>query len=443
MTKKIVAIDDAPDAEFVEIINDPFFYDETYYEQLEAKINGAKEAVKRKWLESDDPRPWAVAWSGGKDSTATLKLVTEAILELSSEQQRIRPIRVVTSDTRMENPLIEAYLHDQSAKFNVWAKSLGLDWTSTIVSRPLHRGFFYLILGKGYPIPGNTGRRRWCTHALKIEPNEKFYKDVNPSLVIVGTRNMESARRDNVMNKYRTDDIYFQTSDKGYLVMTPVIEFTVEDIWTYLAMDTPWSSTEAVKTLYKDATGECGFRNPRGANDPGETSMVKACGARFGCWTCPPIDNDKSTEKMSETRRWMVPLTRWRELLKKTYGVWNPPTIPLKGLKGEERKKAQEYNKQIKAQAAEENRRQRLLNKSGYRRNPDANGNPVYLKPGDGTLRISARKMLFEELMKTQDEVNLLRALEGLDPIELIHQDEIDAIKRQWKEDEEKRPWLL
>lgn len=68
MTKKIVAIDDAPDAEFVEIINDPFFYDETYYEQLEAKINGAKEAVKRKWLESDDPRPWAVAWSGGKDS---------------------------------------------------------------------------------------------------------------------------------------------------------------------------------------------------------------------------------------------------------------------------------------------------------------------------------------------------------------------------------------
>jgi DNA sulfur modification protein DndC len=407
-----ISVDDTP--EYV-ALNDILFYD---YEALDGKIERARDVIVKRWVESDDPAPWSLAWSGGKDSTATLKLVTEAILTLPDDQRRKRPLRVVSSDTRMENPNIEVYLHEQSRLFNEWATSLGLDWSSTIVSRPLKRAFFYLIIGKGYPIPGNTGRRRWCTHALKIEPNEKFYEEVHPLLVIVGTRNNESTRRDGVMAKYRTDDEFFQTSLNGkYMVMTPVIEFMVEDIWAYLALDTAWSSTEAVKTLYKDATGECGFQNPRKANDPGEEAMVKTCGARFGCWTCPPVQDDKSTEKMSETHRWMKPLTEWRELLKRTYGVWIPSKVD-----GETRK---ERSARL-AESRLVNGAARIANKSGFRRNG------AYIGEGMGNIRISVRKTLLATLLETQDNVNTLRELEGLEPIRLIQDDELHAIYAQW-----------
>jgi 3'-phosphoadenosine 5'-phosphosulfate sulfotransferase (PAPS reductase)/FAD synthetase len=114
---QLVSTDDAPDAEFTDIM----FYD---YDALDRKILAARGAIQRRWVESDDPQPWSLAWSGGKDSTAALKLVVEAILDLPEEVRKKRPLRVVSSDTRMENPNIEVYLHDQSTKFNEWAKRI-------------------------------------------------------------------------------------------------------------------------------------------------------------------------------------------------------------------------------------------------------------------------------------------------------------------------------
>src|SRR5205085_449564 len=94
----------------------------------------------------------------------------------------------------------------------------------------------------------------------------------------------------------------------------------IEDVWAYLQKyPLGWSSSHAVRKLYKDATGECGFSNPKGVK-----STVEACGARFGCWLCPVILQDKSTEKMSETYDWMVPLTEWRQMQMIVYGDFIP-----------------------------------------------------------------------------------------------------------------------
>jgi len=52
-----------------------------------------------------DERPWVIGFSGGKDSTATLQLVWNAIAELPPEK-RHKPIHVISSDTLVETPII-------------------------------------------------------------------------------------------------------------------------------------------------------------------------------------------------------------------------------------------------------------------------------------------------------------------------------------------------
>src|SRR5262249_8006053 len=56
-------------------------------------------------LFSCDAVPWVIGYSGGKDSTAVLQLVWNAIRELP-EGQRQKPIHVISTDTLVEQPLV-------------------------------------------------------------------------------------------------------------------------------------------------------------------------------------------------------------------------------------------------------------------------------------------------------------------------------------------------
>lgn len=53
-------------------------------------------------LYCQDQLPWIVGYSGGKDSTAVLQLVWNAIAALPSHQ-RTKPVHVISTDTRVEN----------------------------------------------------------------------------------------------------------------------------------------------------------------------------------------------------------------------------------------------------------------------------------------------------------------------------------------------------
>jgi 3'-phosphoadenosine 5'-phosphosulfate sulfotransferase (PAPS reductase)/FAD synthetase len=55
-----------------------------------------KDSLKQLYL--DDPRPWLVGFSGGKDSTLVASPVFEAVLSVPPEQ-RTKPVTVLCTDT--------------------------------------------------------------------------------------------------------------------------------------------------------------------------------------------------------------------------------------------------------------------------------------------------------------------------------------------------------
>lgn len=352
--------------------------------------------------EKTSGRPWAVAWSGGKDSTTVLALVCRAI-KMIPETKRTREVRVVMSDTKMENPILERYMHRQVDLVNDWSYVNKAAMEVRVVTREINRSFFIGVVGKGWTLPTN-GDDRYCTHMLKIEPQNKAVEDIDPCLLLVGSRSDESHRRAATIKKYQEGkDSRFSVSpyNKGRKIYLPIVDYTTEEIWEILLNPLPWGDSEDIRKLYKDATGECAVINPLGAD-----KASKFCGARFGCWTCPPITKDKSTENMSKKYEWMVPLTEWRQLLK---DVHNP-------------KKHPEF-------------------RSGYRRNMTPLG------PGMGCLAISARKHLLERLLQAQEDVNRLREMDPnplhRPPIQLISPEEIELIREAWEEDAKHRPYLI
>lgn len=135
----------------------------------------------------------AVAWSGGKDSTATLTLLIHLID--AGELPRPDRLYVFYADTRQELPPI------QVAAEMVMAKLRERDWIEVIVVRaPLDKRFMVYILGRGVP-PPNNNTLRWCTRQIKVEPmaaalGEAIAALPGTALMITGVREGESAVRD-------------------------------------------------------------------------------------------------------------------------------------------------------------------------------------------------------------------------------------------------------
>jgi 3'-phosphoadenosine 5'-phosphosulfate sulfotransferase (PAPS reductase)/FAD synthetase len=53
----------------------------------------------------DDPRPWLVGFSGGKDSTMVASLVFDAVLSVPPDQRK-KPVAILCTDTRVEIPAV-------------------------------------------------------------------------------------------------------------------------------------------------------------------------------------------------------------------------------------------------------------------------------------------------------------------------------------------------
>lgn len=399
----------------------------------------AKSDVKRMYLDDSDDRDWAVAWSGGKDSTVVMGIVVDVIKSLKPSE-RARKVHVVMSDTRMENPNLEEYMHEQIELLQEYSKRHELPIEVHLVSRVLEHSYFYLVLGRGYFLPQNSGAGRWCTDRLKITPQDSALKAINPSYIMMGTRSSESTQRRDSIDKWLSDkSISKKIGDHVNLPNThtfmPIVDFTIDDVWEYLQKERlGWSSTHKVRTLYREATGECGFTSPKKLEM--KATILESCGARFGCWTCPVILKDKSTEAMSQTNEWMKPLSDWRFLQLKVMGDYKPERPD--GQKRKQRSKVlrlwEDIGRQIK-----------FITKSGYKMNGNRMLDRKTKEPRNdwGTVTVAARKFMFYELLKTQDKVNELRVKLGLAPLELISEEEIVMIKDRWKEDEEERPWLL
>lgn len=240
-------------------------------------------------LEARHTAHWIVAFSGGKDSTAALKIMLAA-----HERADPRPekISLIYCDTGVENPVLDSYakklLTDITAEF----AATGLVEVKCLKAPPADR-FFVRVIGRGYPPPTNSFR--WCTTGLRIRPVSKFIssKDPDNTVVVLGLRSSESQQRDRSLK--RSDDRYWQKQREGrgdYDLFLPIVDLDVPEVWdTVFALTRPRCiSAKELETLYRDASGEC--------------PVIKApqsppcASGRFGCWTCTVVRKDKSAKKL-------------------------------------------------------------------------------------------------------------------------------------------------
>ncbi len=270
-----------------------------------------------------DNRPWVIGYSGGKDSTTVVELVYK-MLQTLPDWQRHKKVYIVSSDTRIENPLIKIYLNKMNELIGQAAERDGLPIVSTMVMPPANNSFWANVIGRGFPTPRVNGTFRWCTDRLKINPSADYIREVikkegNEVVVLLGVRKAESIARkrriegrelaNRLMNRHETiQDAY---------VYNPIVELTTDDVWDVLLRldggETPWgSNNNELVSLYADAdSGECPFA---GLHAGGQT---QSCGnSRFGCWVCTVVKEDKSLNGFIRSgHRELIPLSKFRSWL--------------------------------------------------------------------------------------------------------------------------------
>jgi DNA sulfur modification protein DndC len=264
-----------------------------------------------------DNRPWVIGYSGGKDSTTALQLVWYALAELP-EEKRTKPVFVITSDTLVETPVIVDYITTTLKRINETADEMKMPFKAFKLTPRIPDSFWVNLIGRGYPAPST--QFRWCTERLKIRTADRFILEsvtkYGEIVMILGVRKGESATRDQVMNLYRIEGSKLSHHSRfaQSYVYTPIEEFSVDDVWTYLLQKpSPWGNNNRdLLALYKSAQdGECPLV---------VDTQTASCGnSRFGCWVCTVVQKDRSMEALIENGEdWLEPLLEFRNELAET-----------------------------------------------------------------------------------------------------------------------------
>ncbi len=282
---------------------------------------------------------WALAYSGGKDSSATLTLLVYLID--SGKIPRPKSLTVLYADTRLE--LLPLWFAASEILEELEERGISV----RRVMAPLNDRFMVYILGRGVP-PSNNMTFRWCTPQIKIEPMEAAIQEValhhrlgtlvpgpkgNPVykgfgeqklLMITGVRLGESAIRDGRIIASCSKDGgecgqgWFQETMPTALcdTLAPLLHWRVCHVWEWLKHWAPlaefgdWSTT-AIADAY-------------GGDEAEELN------ARTGCVGCPLAEKDTALDSILKVPRWfyLQPLKRlrplWRELRKPIHRLRQP-----------------------------------------------------------------------------------------------------------------------
>ncbi len=288
-----------------------------FAQDYRAVLDKLRREIRRLYLSRDST--WVIAYSGGKDSTATLQLVWSALSELSADELN-NPIEVVSVDTGVENPIVRERMNESILEIQHAAEVAGLPLNAHILKPHIDDSFWVNLIGRGYPTPGP--RFRWCTDRLKIQPTETFLRETvagqNEVILVLGSRSDESAARAETLSSrdhlLRGRALRLYDRSPGTLLYTPIEQWTTDDVWLYLLQEpNPFGmENEALLDLY------------RGASPDHECPVVAdtatpSCGqSRFGCWVCTVVSEDRSMGAMIRNDRsydWMCPLLELRDEL--------------------------------------------------------------------------------------------------------------------------------
>lgn len=323
----------------------------------------------------NDPRPWLVGFSGGKDSTMVVSLILNTVISVPPDQ-RTKPVTILSTDTRVEIPAIAEMLDGVLKRINRFSQKMGLNVEVMSLKPPPEQSFWVNMIGRGYPPPNRTFR--WCTQRMKIDPVNNFVNQRighwGEAILHLGARRAESASRAQTMaGREQRKGLHRHTDLPRVWISNPIEYLTTEEVWAYLLQkNNPWGDdNRSLYKLYTSASnGECPIHI--------DTS-TPACGnSRFGCWTCTVVERDKASEGLlAAGDERMEKLIEFRETLL----YYRDPT-------------------------------------NGKRDIKRMNGND-----GPGPLHIEARRELLSQLLVLQEEIGLT----------LISPEELLLIQKAWK----------
>ena len=354
-----------------------------------------------------DARPWVIGYSGGKDSTAVVRLVFEALSSLPKEK-RTKPVFVVSSDTLVETPMVVTIIRDTLDKMGKAALEAGIPINvASPVTPKADETFWVNLIGRGYPAP--TRQFRWCTERMKIDPVSEFIRSkvaaFGEVVVVLGSRTEESSSRAQVMKKHRIEGsrLARHTSLANAYVFTPIDEWSADDVWEYLfSGPAPWGGDhQALFDLYKGSNaGECPLVV--------DTSTPSCGNSRFGCWVCTVVTQDRAMDGLIESgHTWMIPLKKLRDDLYET-------------TKPENKAKFRSVRRRDGTVTV-------LTNKKS--------GEDKHIL---GPYKLEYRKQLLRQLLESQKQID--RDNPGA-PFALITKPELEAIRIQWRTDPNEPDW--
>lgn len=253
---------------------------------------------------------WAIAWSGGKDSTTLLTLVVWLIE--SGKVAKPETLTVLYADTRLELlPLYHA-----SLRIREELSERGIE--TRVAVAPLDKRFLVYILGRGVP-PSNNNTFRWCTRQIKIDPMAaelaKLFGDRGEkALLLTGVRQGESAIRDGRIamscgkNGAECGQGWYQETMPEELcdTLAPLLHWRVCHVWAWLKH---WATTP-----------EYGDWSTHEIADAYGGEEAEEINARTGCIGCPLAEHDTALDSVISQPQWayLAPLKGlrplWREL---------------------------------------------------------------------------------------------------------------------------------
>ena len=326
---------------------------------------------------------WAVAFSGGKDSSATVTLIAHLIE--TGQIEKPESLTVLFADTRQELPPL--YNAAMEILRELERRDIGIK-TQVVLPAMDHRYFVY-ILGRGVPPPSNVFR--WCTPKLKVMSMERALEAVRQEcgeklLMLTGVRIGESAARDQRIALSCSKDSgecgqgWFQQSTANAIADTlaPIVHWRVCHVWDWLLqadLELKYPTFEIARVYGQDVSD-------------GEEPM----NARTGCIGCPLVTRDAALDRLAA---------------REEYGYLRPLQA-LRGLYWEVHKPKYRHRKEIEY---------------------NADGRLTKNQNRLGPLTLETREWMLGEVLGIQAEVNR-RALEVRQPpVVLINDEELARIR--------------
>ncbi|MEN6318566.1 MAG: phosphoadenosine phosphosulfate reductase family protein [Syntrophaceae bacterium] len=313
---------------------------------------------------------WAIAYSGGKDSSALLSVVLYLIK--SGKVEKPESLTVLYSDTRQELPPLQIGAIETLKK----VRSLGFE--AKIVLPEIDKRYFVYMLGRGVP-PPNNNTLRWCTSQIKVQPMINALRELRDQcgekfLMLTGVRIGESVVRDARIalscsrNGGECGQGWFQHSTPSSVADTlaPILHWRVCHVWDWLMFEAP-SIIPSVSFVAQVYGGE----------------EAEEINARTGCTGCPLATKDTALDHVLSIPEWayLQPLKRLRPLY-----------AELRRFK---------YRKQKNGERNSDGK---------YSANPSRKG----------PLTLSAREWGLQQVLDIQNEINAQAVLQHKQEIKLI-----------------------